>query len=121
MNIVCYNREDNSLEELDEYNIGDVEQYLRMRYHPLWSGFDTSEEDFVMIVANFCDAKVTLALENMLYNSGIAYANWESDPCDIEGLTQVLEDNNVKHVFCNSEVKELIKSSINKSINYYRI
>lgn len=60
-------------------------------------------ESPVMIVSNYMNPML-LIVEQLLYEQEITYANWESDPCDYDGLNRQIIALGVKHVFCDDFV-----------------
>lgn len=120
MKIICYNKENEMFDELDEFDLYLTEQYFKTRYNRFFET-EYNSDTFVMVVANFSDARATLPLESLLLEKEIPYANWESDPCDLDGLATVVEEYGVTAIFCTPETKEQIATVINKGINYYRI
>jgi hypothetical protein len=102
-----------------EYNDTDIEEQKNILEQSFHTFFDEIHRSPVLIVSNFASGHIVMPLEIALFENNISYGNWESEPCDYDGLNQVIIQNSIKHIFCDRHVDVNLINTDN--VKVYRI
>ena len=102
-----------------EYNDTEIEEQKIILEESLRGFFDWEHVHPVLIVSNFASGHVVMPLEMILYENNISYGNWESEPCDYDGLNNIIKENNIEHIFCDRHVDVNLINTDN--VKVYRI